>query len=193
MIDRRHRYENDPTAWCILRTNGAQTQLLAKSLTAAGFDVWTPVETRRRRKARSKTMVEIDMPMMPTFVFVRADRAADLARARLDPRTPHPKFSLFHYLGTVPCVSDAEVERLRTAERRQAPKGRRQVFAAGTTVRVPEGPFGGMSGVVKQGNDKFTLVAFDGRMEVKISTFLLLPDEVRNGNEQDAARAAKAS
>lgn len=178
--------------WCILRTAGPRTMPLAKSLNEAGIDAWTPVEVRKRRRARSKAVVEFDVPMLPTFVFARADRVIDLARTRLDPRSPHPAFSIFQNSGRVALVSDAEMERLRTAERREAPKQRRQVFAAGTTVRVPEGPFGGMSGIVQKGDDKFTLVAFDGRMKVKISTFLLLPDEVQIVNPKEGSAATAA-
>lgn len=178
--------------WCILRTGGQRTIALMKSLVAAGYEAWTPIENRKRRRARSKMQIEIDVAMMPTFVFARADRADELARVRVDPTSPHPVFSVFHYQGRVPLVSNSEVERLRTLERMQAPKDRRKVFAAGDAVRVPEGPFGGMSGVVKQGNDRYTLVAFAGRFEVKIATFLLLDDAVQKAKPDMGAPAGPA-
>lgn len=178
--------------WCILRTGGQRTIALMRSLTAAGIDAWTPIESRKRRRARSKAVIEIEAAMMPTFVFARADRAADLARVRVDPASPHPAFSLFHYQGRVPLISNAEVERLRTLERKQAPKERRKVFAAGAGVRVPEGPFGGMSGVVKQGDDRYTLVAFAGHFEVKIATFLLIDDAVQTVKPTQGAPAGSA-
>lgn len=173
--------------WCILRTSGARTLPLAKSLGDEGFEVWTPIEVQSRRLPRSKIKVERDAPIMPTFVFVRATRLRDIFRILSLPRSPHPSFSIFRHMGRIPIIADHEIESLRSEEKRAAPKARRRVFAAGERVRVPEGSFGGMSGAVVEGNGKFTIVCF-GRKEVKIATWLLRTDLVQAERPQlDAA------
>jgi transcription antitermination factor NusG len=169
--------------WCILRTSGGRTLALAKSLGDAGFDVWTPAQTMRRRRPRSKVTVEIELPIMPTFVFVRADRLHDLAQVLNLPMSPHPQFSIFRYLGKYPCIAEHEVAGMRKEEARYRVaqlKTKRHVFPKGDTVRVTDGPAAGMSGVVQDGDGKFAVVAFGGRFRLKIATFLLRTDEVHS-------------
>jgi hypothetical protein len=175
--------------WCILRTSGARTLSLARSLEQAGYEVWTPVETHVRRKPRSTARTEHDAPIMPTFVFARARHLPELARCLAMPLNPHPQFSIFHYLDRIPLLADAELSALRvaedrakvrTADRRAKRKSSGKVIPAGTEVSVSDGSWTGMSGVVEESEGKFALVAFGGRVRVKIATFLL----ERSGVEQ---------
>ncbi|MBE7186197.1 MAG: hypothetical protein INR68_17525 [Methylobacterium mesophilicum] len=177
--------DNGADGWCILRCAPARTLLLAASLIEGGIEAWSPITTIKKRKpgGRSGT-VSRDVPLTPTFVFARAASLPDLHRALRDPSRPHPPFSIFRYLGGIPILADAEVERLRLAERRAMPKGQRRTFAAGSTVKPTEGPYAGMSGVVKHSDGRFTLVAFGGWMDVKIETFAIRSGDVR---EIDAA------
>jgi transcriptional antiterminator NusG len=167
------------TGWCILRTAGQRTLLLATSLQEAGFDVWTPQETQAKRAPRgSKAKIERVVPMMPSFVFARATALADLVGILALPSSPHPAFSIFRYNGCIPLVSDREVERLRTAERRIVPKAKQKIFGIGTRVHIPEGAFAGLSGIVEEGGGKSTIVCFGGNVSFSIATFLLQPDVV---------------
>jgi hypothetical protein len=107
--------------WCILRTSGPRTLALARSLAAAGFEAWTPQRTTRRvlRKGRKgERRVQVDAPILPTFVFARADRLSDLAFAAVDPSGSYPPFSIFRHGGRVPLVGGAEVAGLREEESR---------------------------------------------------------------------------
>lgn len=185
--------------WCILRTSGARTLPLASSLSAAGFDVWTPAETTSRRQPRSKTRVEREGPIMPTFVFARADRLEDLLQLLGQPLNPHPPFSVFRHGGRIPIIHDVEIgnlrdheERARDRVRRAKRKGYRHEFAQGERVRVPEGSFAGMTGVVQDGDGKFAFVSFGGALRVKIATFLLVADQVET-DQLCSSNAAKAA
>lgn len=182
----------DPRLWCILRTSGPRTLPVAKSLAAAGFEVWTPVETNDRRRPRSKVRIEFDAPIMPTFVFARADRLRDLEEAAVAPTNEHPPFSVFRWAGKIPLVSDAQIASLRAAEdratarteaahRRDRLQADRKFFNPGEQVKVTEGSFSGLSGMVEDGDGKFTFVAFGGSMRVKIASFLLASDQVEAG------------
>ena len=110
--------------WCILRTSGGQTLPLARSLRAAGFDVWTPERTLRRfmpaKTISGKRLVETQVPILPTFVFASEDRLEELAEAAGDRASAHPAFSIFCHAGRVPLVSHGSVAGLREEEAREA-------------------------------------------------------------------------
>jgi len=169
--------------WCILRTGASRTLPLVASLEAAGFDVWSPVQTLTRRRGPARERVEYAAPIMPTFVFARADRRHDLARIAALPFSEHPGFSVFRYLGAIPTIGDAEIAEARRIEergKRAAKMGQRQAFTVGQPVKVKEGPGAGLSGkVVRDGNGKFVLVAFAG-INLKIGSWLLGTDEVHD-------------
>lgn len=177
--------------WCILRTNGRGTLRLARSLSAVGLEAWAPALTVNQRLPRSKRRRERETPLMPTFVFARAQNLEALVALAHRPGH-HETFSIFHYMGDIPLIADRDLEPLRLAERRSVPKQRRVTYRPGQTVRVPEGSFGGMSGIVEQSDHRYTLVAFGGAIRVKIATFILQPN-VREDGEPHSGTAALAA
>lgn len=188
------------SGWCILRTSGAKTLPLAKSLAAAGFDVWTPIEGKDRRRPRSKARVEFEAPILPTFVFARAEHLGAIAECQAILASPHPGFSIYHHCGRVPVLADDEIEDLRQFERDASRaleisrrKIRRQAFAAGAVVRLDEGGFAGMSGVVKSDDGKFAAVCFGGSFHVKIASWLLDADAVEDAASERAPRHRNAA
>lgn len=111
--------------WCILRVSGAQTLALSRSLNAAGIEAWTPTRTlkraapgQRRRLAmgQRRVMVEVDAPVLSTFVFARAEHITALLHATSDPASAHPAFSVFHHAGIVQVVRDNQLAGLRKQE-----------------------------------------------------------------------------
>ncbi|WP_271300653.1 transcription termination/antitermination protein NusG [Sphingomonas sp. CV7422] len=178
----QHDASGNRIRWCILRTSGGRTLPLAKSLASAGFDVWTPVQTLTKRRGRARERIAYDAPIMPTFVFARADQLPSLARIASQPFSSHPSFSIFRHLGRVPLISDGEVAEARRVEergRRAALVGTRKSFVVGQQVRVSDGPGAGLSGeVIANGDGKFVLVAF-GTINMKIGAWLLGTDEVQ--------------
>lgn len=165
----------DVNDWIILRTKGGKTLALAQSLGRAGLSVWTPIQLTRRRLPKRRAVEEQSAPLLPTYVFARARHIVDLLEAAEDPMSAHPEFSVFHYDGRIPLIADDDLRGLRLSERKSVPPAKQRVFKAGEEVKVSDGPFAGMSGVVEQ-DGKFVLVAF-GRMEVRIARFLLDPGE----------------
>lgn len=120
---------NPDAAWCILQTAGGRTLPLARSLTAAGVEVWTPVRTIRRPApgqrrrlvmGQRRKMIEVDVAILPGFVFARASALTDLVRISFDEGSRHPAFTVFQVAGRVPLVSDASVAGLRQEEERAA-------------------------------------------------------------------------
>jgi transcription antitermination factor NusG len=182
----------EASKWCILRTAGPRTLPLAKSLGDAGLEVWTPASVVQRRQGRSRERVDVDAPIMPTFVFARAHHLSELLGYASSPISPHPSFSVFHYYDRIPILADREIEALRTVEGRARlarRKAERHVFPAGQKVCVPDGPFAGLIGVVEdEGNGKYALVCF-GEWRLKVATFLLQPSDVEQTKHISGAAA----
>jgi hypothetical protein len=110
--------------WCILRTSGGQTLPLMRSLREAGFDVWTPAKTFRKT-IRAKTIagtrqIEVEAPILTTFVFARESELDELAHLMVQQNTPHPAFSIFRVAAKVPFVGDGSIKGLRDEEQREA-------------------------------------------------------------------------
>lgn len=183
--------------WIILRTAGRTTMQLAKSLNEDGIEAWTPVETRNMRIPRANVRRTVRLPIMPSYVFARAEHLIDLIElAGMKPiprrsssrptnrseewRPYHADFSVMHFHDRIPVIADHHLQSLRTIEAKRSPRERAKPFPSGLSVRVKTegGSFAGMKGRVERSDNNTTVVCFDSRMTVKISTSLLRPDEV---------------
>lgn len=117
------------SGWIILRTSGGQTLPLMHSLRGAGFDVWTPAKVFRKTIA-AKTLlgtreIEVEAPILTTFVFARESDADDLQNLALQSLSPHPAFSMFRYVDRhggrrIPVIGEQSIEGLRTEEATEA-------------------------------------------------------------------------
>jgi transcription antitermination factor NusG len=163
--------------WCILRTAGRNTIPLVEALNADGFTAWTPIEVQRVRKHKSPAVLTRTIPMTPSFVFALTDQLSALLDLANMHRKRQPDFSVFHYLGGIPVIADKQLESLRSNELRVAPKEVRRQYSQGSAVRVPEGAFAGMSGIIEADDGKFALVGFGGRFRVRVASFLLRPED----------------
>lgn len=168
--------------WLILRTSTRRTIELATSLAEAGIAAWTPVEITKKRRRGARVALEHEAPMLATFVFAAAAYLPDLLRILRLPSSRHPGFSIFRHDGGIPLIANREVESLRLAEQKvalRARKAERRVVPAGHEVKLSEGGFAGMLGVVEGGDGRFATVNFGGGFRVKIATFLLGTDDVQ--------------
>lgn len=109
--------------WFILRTSGGQTLPLMRSLRAAGFDVWTPAKVSRRT-VRAKTptgtrTIEVDAPILPTFLFAREEDLIALMGEAINPASRHPAFSIFHRAGEAPMISGGQIAGLQAEEAKE--------------------------------------------------------------------------
>lgn len=112
----------------------------------------------------------------------------------------HPAFSLFRHAGRIPIIRDSELESLRAIEaeaaeqaRHRGTKERRQRFLPGQRVTVTGKAWGGMTGIVREGDERAALVNFGGSFTVKIDTWLLVAEIVTVttlARLEPAARAA---
>lgn len=189
------------TDWVILRTAGRSTLPLAKSLAGAGYEVWTPIERLTKRRPRTRACDELRVPMTPTYVFARARHIYELIALAANPGRNHDGFSVFRNDIGVPLIADRSLDGLRaheeTAERRQQEIARRRQgklkgdsYAIGETVRIPDGSFAGMDGMVEDSDPRNTMVLFGGSLRLKISTFILRQNGVRDSDSPLLGAAA---
>jgi transcription antitermination factor NusG len=175
------------TDWFILRCAGRSTLSLAKTLADDGFEVWTPARVQRIRVPRKNVRREVRLPMLPSYIFVRAQHLDDLLELshmderprRCGGRKPaHRSFSVFRFLDRVQMVADKSLEQLRLEERRAIPRTLGPKFVRNQPVRVGSGPFEGLKGRVERHESGHVLVIFEGgKRRVKIPTFLLEEDQ----------------
>lgn len=181
--------------WIILRTQGRHTMRLAETLTEDGYEAWTPVETRVFRVPRMNARRTVKLPIMPSYVFARSEHlfdmielAAMVPKPRRSPRPEggtqpgHADFSVMHYNDRIPVIEDRHLQSLRLIEAKRTPKAKAKPLIPGLSVMVKTegGSFAGMRGKVERSDEGSTLVCFDSRLTVKISTSLLLADEIGN-------------
>lgn len=162
--------------WCILRCSGPNTLPLLTSLTKAGFEVWTPVELITRRVPKANVKRRLENAMLPSYLFAAADRLIDLIQLANTPGKDHRDFRVFKQLDRFPLIADATLAPLRLEERRKkpAPEG----LKAGDDVRMTDGAYAGLRGVVEKGGSKFAVVRVPGfQMSLKIAAYYLLRDE----------------
>lgn len=172
--------------WIILRTGGTQTMPLVRSLEAAGFGVWSPTKAVMKRRPRSNERREIIAPVLPSYVFAKVEHLTALLIEADRNVSPHPRFSVFRYCGRVPTISERALDNLRKIERRNMPEKAARAFKHGELVRITEGGFAGLTGIVKTGRGRYTMVLFPGfAMPIKVKSMLLV-DEVE-GQAHDMA------
>ncbi len=150
-------------SWCILRTKGSSTLRLARSLAIAGIEAWTPIEYQDRKSRKLGGRVETAIAVMPTYVFAHAKHLIDLLAEADAQFSAHPDFSVFRYADKFPLIRDKHLAGLRAIERKAAAENKPVVFPRDESVRVPDGPFQGLTGrVIEDSKGKHTLVAFPG-------------------------------
>lgn len=185
--------------WVILRTTGRHTLRLAETLSEDGYEAWTPVESKTITIPAKNVKRKIKLPIMPSYVFVRAAYLIDLIqmsgmkpiprRVAVRPldraeewRPFHADFSVMHYHDRIPVVSDHHLQSLRTIEQKRNPRQKAAPLTPGVNVRVKQegGCYAGMTGRVERSESTWTLVCINERRTVKISTSLLSVDEIQH-------------
>jgi transcription antitermination factor NusG len=187
----------DLGSWCILRMASADTLRLAKSLTDAGLQVWTPVERKVARSRLDRSRIHREAALMPSYVFGRVEHVNELLRlAMMQTRREHARFSVFRYQGGIPLIADGQLDALRDEEGRAArvfDKWKRRgmkgpTLTPGTEVKMPDGPFAGISGIVEGTEGQYTLIdiaVFGKPTQIKVASILLLPE-----GAEECAKAA---
>lgn len=173
--------------WCILRTSGAKTLPLMRSLAEAGFNAWTPTEHIRRRVPRGKSTEYRIVPLSPTYVFVQAHHLPDLRGIERSEITRHPPFSIFRHYGNTVFVRHGTLHPLLALQQdsyrsslpmtgRSPGKPRGEQYQEGDKVKLTTGAFTGFDAYVKSSDGLTTTLTvgiFGRATEVKVPTLHL--------------------
>lgn len=175
---------NTSPRWAILRTSGARTLPLVRSLNDDGIEAWSPRKTLERRRGHNRIPFKVEVPILPTFAFVPAGMCDDIRCILASPVNRHPGFRLFTYRDAIPLILDKELAELRLVEERESVairKKDRYNFSERARVRVEdiESAFLGMSGVVESCDGKRAWVNFGGSLRVQIGAWKLLTEQVQ--------------
>jgi len=156
--------------------------------------VWTPQQKWERRIPRTNKREQLQVPIMPSFVFAQDEHRHDLIALSRSPSLNyrvwdselrrmvvkgHPMFSLFRMDGKHRTISDASLAPLRLFERRSAPKETTRTFHPGESVKFPDGGFSGMTGTVVDQKGKYVTVNIPGWMDIKVAVWELEVADVR--------------
>lgn len=188
----------DLGSWFILRMASADTLNVTRSLQKQGFDVWTPIERKAGRMPRTRIRYDKEFALMPSYAFANVHHVAEIRHLADLPTRNMPRFTVFQHKGGIPLIADdqlnplrAEQSRLQAIYDKLVRKGKRgPKFDKGHLVRLSEGPFAGMEGVVEDQQGQITLVSFDGfHSPIKISSLLLL-ESMSGADAEIAAKAA---
>lgn len=177
----------DLGSWFILRMASADTLAVVKALDKAGFDVWTPIERRRGRMPRTKAVYDKKFALMPSYAFASVHDLPSIHHLAVSDKRDMPHFTLFQAKGGIPLLADDQLDGLRAEEARlqrvydkackRGVKGPK--FNPGHIVRISEGGFAGMDGIVEDQQGQFTLVSFAGfHSPIKIASLLLVDGSV---------------
>ena len=162
--------------WCILRTSNANTLPLARSLEAAGFTVWVPVELVTHRVPRHHVKRKVATAMIPVYVFAAADALLDLIQLANTPGKQHRDFTVYKHNGRFPLVADATLAPLRLEERKT--KAPEEPFKPDDAVRLTDGAYAGLRGKIVKAKGKFASVEIPGFSgPIKVAAYYLLQDD----------------
>jgi transcription antitermination factor NusG len=137
--------------WFALVVKSRHEKAVAGLLKEKGFDSWVPTEKKTHRyQSAIKTS---DIPLFPGYVFCRFDGTIRLP-VLSTPGVVHVVSAGSHLLP----VDDIEITSLRTAVERNAPLCPSVFLEGGSRVRIAEGPFEGVTGVVVKSCRPFRLM-----------------------------------
>lgn len=134
----------DDTGWYVLQCKPREEQRALEHLGNQGFTAFAPTcLVRRRRQGGARTVSE---PLFPGYTFVRLSLTHGAWHVL---RSTRGVRQLVRFGTHVPRLPDAVIERLRSVDG-LALGAHRAPFQPGDRVRVLEGPFAGLEGVLQQ-------------------------------------------
>lgn len=164
--------------WCILRCSSQSTLPLVRSLARAGIEVWTPIEQVTKRVPRANIKRVIEVALIPSYLFVKAEAMPDVLAIMNSPSKDHREFRLFKHNGGVPLIADSTLDALRLIARRSVAKASPPKLTPGDKVKLTEGGFAGLTATIEKPGKEYSSVTLPGlAFQLQVANYhLLQPD-----------------
>lgn len=157
--------------WHVVYTSARAEKQVATRIEKMGFEVFLPLQIVRRRW--SDRIKSVEVPLFANYVFVKVDRIN--------------RYSLMSIKGVVSFVTmekapaivrQKEIDSIRKLLEFNTPIEEEEYFIKGMSVRIEEGPFEGLEGVIlKKGADTRLVVKVE-QLEKALS-INVAPDMLR--------------
>lgn len=175
--------------WVILRCSNCKTLELARSLTDAGFEAWSPSVHLQKRKGEASKRPVVVLPLLASYVFAPYQHLAELLALSHSPALNyrvwdselrrmvvkgHPYFRVFKDGGQFPRVPERQLNALREAEQRTLPKPAIQALPINLEFTMSAAGFEGLSATVVKSSKSYTELAVETvPYPVKLPTWML--------------------
>lgn len=131
-----HQAFAEAAQWIVLRCPSSKTLALTRRLEAMG--AWCPIWQRMRRRPRSHKMERLDLPAIPSFVFMPATAIDEL------PKIAGLPYSVMRIDGCTVRITERDLEHLRKID--ETPKQKVKVsYTPGAKMKFHAGPFAGLN------------------------------------------------
>jgi len=138
--------------WHVLYTKPRNEKKVTERLTEQGFEMYCPlVKTMRQWSDRKK---KVQVPLFPSYIFANIE---ETARRKLlhDPGV----LNFVYWLGNPAIVREEEMEAIKKiAARGEDIHVTGSGFEKGQFVKIPEGPFKGLSGQIDKVDSRKVIV-----------------------------------
>ncbi len=139
--------------WAVVNTHSHKEQIALEHLNRQSFETYCPRIWKRISHARRFQNVE--RPLFPGYVFVRADAGQDQWRPILSTVGVRTLVRFGNQLGL---LSDAFIASLRARERDGVIVAPESPYRPGQRVKLVGGPFDGVTATILSSNEKDRLV-----------------------------------
>jgi transcriptional antiterminator RfaH len=139
--------------WAVVNTHSHKEQIALEHLSRQSFETYCPRIWKRISHARRFQNVE--RPLFPGYVFVRADASQDQWRPILSTVGVRTLVRFGNQLGL---LSDAFIASLRARERDGVIVAPESPYRPGQRVKLVGGPFDGVTATILSSNEKDRLV-----------------------------------
>jgi transcription termination/antitermination protein NusG len=131
----------EQAAWFALRVRTRFERTVLLSLQQRGYEAYLPIQNHVRHWSDRDKIV--GSPLFPGYVFARFDVGRRL------PILTIPGMNYIAGIGKTPVpIPDREIDSLKTVLRSGRPAGTCPYLRTGQSVRIVEGPFAGMEGIL---------------------------------------------
>ena len=158
--------------WIALRCSGSKTGALALALKLLDLSAWTPIVVREIRVPRKTVKRPVEMPLLPTFVFILVSELEAAEKARLYSKCP--AFTPMKFMSSLATFSSNQLDHLRKVSELAPAEVKKIKFPeAGARVLIKVGAFDGLRATVRGRTKTESILQLDdSTLEVKIPPFL---------------------